>query len=78
MTSPHTIATIYPGRKQTQHHDVDEVQVNRDGSGKVGLWLKTSRGPLLLRDQHMLDELAAQLVRLGYGARQEPLEGAER
>lgn len=70
----HTIATIHPAGPARQHHDIDELQVNRDGNGRVGLLLLTHRGPMLLRDKHMLDELAAQLVRLGFGARQQAIE----
>lgn len=70
----HTIATITPGRRSGQAHDVDELQVRRDEHGKVGLWLHTPHGPVLMRDQRMLDELAARLRGLGFGARQQPIE----
>jgi hypothetical protein len=69
MTS-HTIATIHPEHRGA--NDVDELQLRRDDSGPY-LWQHTARGPVILRGKKALDELAAHLSRLGYGARQQTL-----
>ena len=63
-----TLRTIRP--KAHGHNDVRELQVRLDDGG-ITLWLDTPKGPVLLRDQHMLDELAAALRRRGLGARQQ-------
>jgi hypothetical protein len=65
-----TLATIHP--KAHGHNDVRELQVRLE-QGAITLWMMTPRGPVLLRDRHMLDQLAAALRRRGLGAEQAPL-----
>lgn len=64
----HTIATFHP--KAHGHNDVREVQVRREQGG-ITVWLDTPKGPVLLRDRHLLDQLAATLSRVGLGRRQQ-------
>ncbi len=65
-----TLRTIRP--KAHGHNDVRELQVRLE-RGALTLWLDTPKGPVLLRDRHMLDQLAAALRRRGLGAEQAPL-----
>lgn len=65
-----TIATIRP--KAHGHNDVRELQVRLE-RGALTVWMMTARGPVLLRDRHMLEQLAATLRRRGLGAEQAPL-----
>lgn len=75
MTS-HTIATIHPEHRAAQ--DVDEIQLRRDAGG-VTVWQRTVDGQVvLLRGRKALDELAATLARLGFGARQQQIEEVPR
>lgn len=62
--SGHTIATHRP--KGHGHNDVRELQVRREDGG-ITVWLNTPKGPVLLRDRHLLDELTATLLDQGYG-----------
>lgn len=67
----HTIATFHP--KAHGHNDVREAQIRRE-DGCITVWLNTKKGPVLIRDRHLLDGLAATLTRAGLGARQQELD----
>jgi len=62
-----TLKTIRP--RSRGHHDVQEMQVRRERGG-LTVWMHTDKGFVLVRDRHMLDELADSLRRAGFGAKQ--------
>ena len=67
-----TLKTIRP--RSRGHHDVQEMQVRRERGG-LTVWMQTSTGFVLMRDRHMLDELADSLRAAGFGAKQLTTEG---